>query len=146
MLSLPLSFARRCPLDTNGKADKENGNNSGGHNNLHSSSFSPQPAVQISFEPLTSPALNAEPSTIKSKGGKKNHKETDDRRRSTSSAYALVKMRTNNTNVELLMERQFCKVIQAMLPRSMVVVNHTSHQLQKWQEFSKAGLFFYKSV
>ena len=53
-----------------------------------------------------------------------------------------VKMRTNNTNVELLMERQFCKVIQAMLPRSMVVVNHTSHQLQKWQEFSKAGLFF----
>ena len=32
--------------------------------------------------------MNAEPSTIKSKGGKKNHKETDDRRRSTSSAYA----------------------------------------------------------
>ena len=84
----PLVSPVVAPLDTNGKADKENGNNNGGHNNLHSSSFSPQPAVQISFEPLTSPALNAEPSTIKSKGGKKNHKETDDRRRSTSSAYA----------------------------------------------------------
>lgn len=59
----------------------------------------------------------------------------------------LVKMRTNNTNVELLMERQFCKVIQAMLPRSRVVVNHTSHQLQKMarnsqkQDFSFTNQF-----
>ena len=55
----------------------------------------------------------------------------------------LVKMRTNNTNVELLMERQFCKVIQAMLPRSMVVVNHTSHQLQKMARILKSRTFLF---
>lgn len=81
----PLVSPVVAPLDTNSKTDREN---SSGHNNPHSSSFSPQPALQISFEPLTSPALNAEPSTLKSKSGNKNHKETDDRRRSTSSAYA----------------------------------------------------------
>ncbi|KAL6450229.1 PHO4 Phosphate system positive regulatory protein PHO4 [Candida maltosa Xu316] len=60
-----------------------------------SSSFSPQPPLQISFEPLTSPALNAEPSTLNSGDNSKNNNQQqqqqqhhDDRRRSASSAYA----------------------------------------------------------
>ncbi|KAK6880905.1 Phosphate system positive regulatory protein PHO4 [Candida tropicalis] len=55
--------------------------------------FSPQAPIQISFEPLTSPVLKAEPSTLagSSNVSSSSASATDDRRRSSSSVYAPTK-------------------------------------------------------
>ncbi|RCK55625.1 hypothetical protein Cantr_05918 [Candida viswanathii] len=53
-------------------------------------SFSPQPPLQIAFEPLTSPVLKTEPLTVASSNASTSGASTatDDRRRSSSSVYA----------------------------------------------------------
>ncbi|EAZ63720.2 myc-family transcription factor [Scheffersomyces stipitis CBS 6054] len=72
----PLVSPAVTPLDSQVNLNKapnaSSGSTTGGGSS--SSTFSQQPPVQVSFEPLTSPALNAQPSL-------------NDRRRSSSSVY-----------------------------------------------------------
>ena len=104
---------------------------------------SPQPAVQI-FEPLTSPALNAEPSTIKSKGRKITRKLMTEEDQLVQHML-LVKMRTNNTNVELSWNAN----LQGHTSNA-TTVNGSGKPYKspnyKMARILKSRTFFYKSV
>ncbi|KAK6461854.1 myc-family transcription factor [Scheffersomyces coipomensis] len=84
----PLVSPAVTPLDSQVKSGVASNSNS-------SSSYSQQPPVSIAFEPLTSPALNAQPSIIANNNGNNNtnnnnNNNSADRRRSSSSVFGPV--------------------------------------------------------